>query len=101
MTRTARMPPRSRARGAPRTCRARGETARTDQRDARALGLHPAARLRVIRPLDELLLPRAYLQRQCALRGLGQHQLRIEARADLVREPEPVEAARGEHDRIE
>src|SRR5262245_63815441 len=48
-----------------------------------------------------MLFALAHLQRERALCGLWQQLLRVEAPADLVRETEPVEAARCEHDGVE
>ena len=50
---------------------------------------------------DELLVALAHLERERALRGLRQQLVRVEPPADLAREPEPVEPAGGEHDRVE
>ena len=59
------------------------------------------ARLRVVDRRDELLLADTHLQRQRALARLGQQLLRLEALPDLVPEPEPVEPARREDDRVQ
>jgi hypothetical protein len=50
---------------------------------------------------SELFLSGPHLQRQRPLRRLRQQLLRIEAMPDLVSEPEPLEPARGEDDRVE
>ena len=81
--------------------RNRRETAAADCRDARTLRLDTPPRLGVIGRADEMLLACAHLQRDRPLRGLRQEHVRIEPPADLAREPEPVETARGEDDRVQ
>jgi hypothetical protein len=49
----------------------------------------------------EMVVPAPHLERECALAGLGEHRLRLEAVPGLPAEPEPVEPARREHDRVE
>src|SRR5207248_203059 len=49
----------------------------------------------------ELFLTGANLQGECALSGLRQQLVRVEAAPDLVPEPEPVEAAGRQHDRVQ
>src|SRR4051812_7831665 len=78
-----------------------GETAPFDDTDDGALGLDAPARLGVVDVRDELFLARTNLERECALRGFRQHHVPVEPQSDLVREPEPVETAGSEHDRIE
>ena len=82
-------------------CRDGCEAAALDGGDDRALRLDAAARLRVVGVRDELLLAGTDLQRERALRRLRQHHVRLEPQADLVGEPETVEAARREDDRVE
>src|SRR5207244_295029 len=79
----------------------RGETAAAHRRDAGALGLDTPSRLLVVRACDELLLAASDLERERALRRLGKEVDRGKAPPDLAREPEPVEPARREHDRVE
>ena len=79
----------------------RREAAGADRRDTGALGLDPAARLGIVADGDELLLARPHLQRERALRRLGQHRLDRQPQADLAVEPEPVEPAGREHERVE
>src|SRR5581483_4108675 len=81
--------------------RDRRKAAAADGRDAGALGLDAAARLGVVGSGDEILFAGPHLQRERALRRLRQEVLRIEPMPDLAREPEPVEPARREHDRVE
>src|SRR5204863_9223431 len=50
---------------------------------------------------DEMFVARAHLQRQRTLPGLGDDLVGLEAPADLTREPEPVEAAGREDNRVE
>src|SRR5581483_10636239 len=70
-------------------CRDRCETACPDDRNAAALRLDPAARLRVVDGRDELFLARAHLKRERSLARFGQQLLRREAVADLPGQPEP------------
>src|SRR5262245_64047506 len=79
----------------------RGETASADRRHARALELDPTGRLRVTGLCHDLLLAGADLERQRALPRLGKDLVRLEAVADLAREPEPVEPAGREHDGVQ
>ena len=60
-----------------------------------------APRLRIVGHCDELLLTGTHLQRKRALPGLGQQLLRLEAVPDLRAEPEAVEPACREDDRVE
>ncbi len=77
------------------------EAAAADERDAAALGLDPAPRLRVVRVGHERLLACPHLQRERTLSSLREHHLGIEAMPDLGLEPEPLEPAGGEDDRVE
>src|SRR5438874_2039086 len=79
----------------------RCEATAADGEDARSLRLDTAPRLRVIAGRDELFLTGANLQGECALSGLRQQLVRVEAASDLVPEPEPVEAAGRQHDRVQ
>ena len=79
----------------------RGQAAGADPEDAGALGLDAPARLGVVQRRDELLLSGPHLQRDRALPRLGNELLRLEPAADHLGEPEPVEAGRREHDRVE
>ena len=77
------------------------EAAAADRGHDRALRLDPVPRLGVVHRLHELPVSRPYLEGERALPRLGQHRLGIEPKPDLALEPEPVEPARGEHDRVE
>src|SRR5436305_6998175 len=77
------------------------KAATADSSHDRALGLHPPARLRVVGRGHEMLVARPHLKGEGTLARLGQHLPRLEAVPDFVAEPEPVEPARGEHDRVE
>src|SRR5213078_1956771 len=79
----------------------RRETATADGEDAGALRLDAAAGLGVVGSRNELLLAGTDLQRERALARLGQQLGGIEPQADLSPEPQPVEAGRGEHDRVQ
>src|SRR5207245_6472836 len=79
----------------------RSETSTADHCNARPLGLHPASGLVVIGRFDARLLTGSHLERECALPGLGHHDVRIEAEADLVGETEAVETAGREDDGVE
>ena len=79
----------------------RCEATAAHRRDALPLRLDATPRLGVVQRLHQLLLSDAHLQRERALACLGQQLLGSEAPADLVAEPEPVEAARGKHNRVE
>jgi len=68
----------------------RCEATAADREDTCSLRLDTAARLRVIAGRDELFLTGANLQGECALSGLRQQLVRVEAAPDLVPEPEPV-----------
>ena len=81
--------------------RDRGETAAADERHAAPLRLDAASRLHVVDIRDEVCLTRSHLQGERTLPRLGQHHGRVEAQPDLAAEPEPVEPAGGEHDRVE
>ena len=81
--------------------RDRSEAAAADRGHARTLRLDPPPCLRMISRRGELLLPGAHLQRERALRRLGEQLVRREAMADLVRQAEPLEAAGREDDRVE
>src|ERR1051326_5377826 len=78
-----------------------GQAAAADRRDARALRFDAAARLGVVGVLDERFVSRAPLPSERAPPRLGQQHLRRKAIADLAPQPEPLEPARREHDRIE
>ena len=82
-------------------CRDRGETAAAHGGHDGALRLDALPRLGIVRRRDEVLVVRPHLESERALPRLGEHRLRLEAVADLVAEPEPVEPARCEHDRVE
>ena len=62
----------------------RREAAAADRGHDRPLGLDTAPRLRVVGRADEMLLARAHLQRERALRRLRQQLVRLEAMADLA-----------------
>ena len=78
----------------------RREAAAADCPDAGALRLHPSMRLGIVGFRHELLLACAHLERERSLAGLRKQLLRLESVADLLREPEPVEAAGGEDDGV-
>src|SRR3954452_8978664 len=82
-------------------CRDRSEAAAADGRHDCTLRFDALASLGVVRGRDELLVAGAHLQRERALARLRQHRLWLEPMPDLAAEPEAVEPARGEHDRIE
>src|SRR5205085_7116713 len=79
----------------------RSEAATAHRGHARTLGLDPPPRLLVVRRRDQLLLAGPDLKRERSLTGLGQDLGRLEAVADLGRQPESLETARGQHDRVE
>ena len=81
--------------------RHRGQATTADRCDTGALGLDPPPRLRIVGAHDERLLAGAHLQRQRALSRLGQKLVGREAVGDLARQPEPLEPAGREHDRVQ
>ena len=81
-------------------CCDRSEAAAAD-RHAAPLGLDPPARSGIVGRLHQMLLARANLQGERALARLRKHLVRLQAPPDLGAQAEPVESARGEHDRVE
>src|SRR5215218_10712353 len=81
--------------------RNRREAAAADDRDAGSLRFDASTCFGVVGVRNPLLFARPHLQCQCALAGLRKQLLRLEAATDLSAEPEPVEAAGGEHDGVE
>src|SRR3954471_16362354 len=77
------------------------ETAATDHRDASPLGFHAGPRFAVVCSCDQVLLAGAHLHCERTLPGLRQERAGLEPMTDLGSEPEPVETASREHDRIE
>jgi hypothetical protein len=77
------------------------EAAALDDGDDTTLGLDTTSCLRVVDVGDELPFVGAHLQRERTLRGLRQHHVRLESQADLAGQPESIETARREHDRVE
>src|ERR671924_1442618 len=81
--------------------RDRRQAAAPDRRYASSLSLDAAVGLGVVGGGDELLLSDPNLERERTLARFGQNLTGIEAMPDLITEPEPVEAAGGEHDGVE
>ena len=78
----------------------RSEAATADPNTRRARPRHGGASPHRPRH-NQLLLARSHLQRERALPGLGEHLRRVEPVPDLAGEPEPIETACGEDDRIQ
>jgi hypothetical protein len=77
------------------------KTAPADGRNARPLGVHPAPCLGIVYGNDDLRLPFPDLERERPLARLRKHFRRLETVADLGPEPETVETAGREDDRVE
>src|SRR6185295_1317370 len=77
------------------------EATAPDHRNAGPFHFHARPCLAVVCSCDQVLLAGAHLQCECALAGLGQELVGLEPMTDLGSEPEPVETAGGEHDRIQ
>ena len=65
------------------------------------LGVNPTPRLGIVHGGGDHLLAFADLERERPLAGLGEHFRRLETVADLGFQPEAVEPAGGEDDRVE
>ena len=82
--------------------RDRREAPAADPGDARALGLDPPPGLRVVERRDAApLRPSRTWSASAPCPASGTMLAGSNRRPDLVRQPEPVETGRGEHDRVE